>query len=321
MSPFPTHAEELRSLQEHYEYEVARLTARNDDLEKQLADVLVDIITLESENANKHHVDELLFKANARIHELEGVGDQSAARAIEDENAQYTGEGVLKVVPHEKPAAPALRCKCFNEAPYTNPEDGVVYGPGCVNPDHNSVENECSGYNTSCCCYAPAAPITPLAKAGEPGVAHTPASPVSSTGASPSQGDKVEERDGKAAVRCPNCNSDNVDCYDINTLDSGCWKCLSCGLKWDTHGKATTALSVKESLRKYDNGGSLIDLVLEDAVRERATTASVFAEVCECGHDKSEHDRELGCLHWIKPDACTQYQCDCRHFKAKGGST
>jgi ribosomal protein L37AE/L43A len=39
--------------------------------------------------------------------------------------------------------------------------------------------------------------------------------------------------DGKAAPRCPNCSSDNVDCYDINTLNSGCWKCLSCGFKWD----------------------------------------------------------------------------------------
>jgi len=310
MSPLPTHAEELRSLQEHYEYEVARLTARNDDLEKQLADVLVDIITLESENANKHHVDELLFKANARIHELEGVGNQAAARALEAENAQYTGEGNLRVVPYEKPAAPALRCKCFNEAPYTNPEDGVVYGPGCVNPDHNSVENECRGYNTSCCCYAPAAPITPLAKAGEPGVAHTPASPVSSTGASPSQGDKVEERDGKAAVRCPNCSSDNVDCYDINTLDSGCWKCLSCHFKWDDPPKAAPNVS---ALRVA--GKNVDDVVSADSTDGKA------AEVCECGHDKSEHDRELGCLHWIKPDACTQYQCDCRHFKAKGGST
>ena len=40
-----------------------------------------------------------------------------------------------------------------------------------------------------------------------------------------------------APKRCPNCSSDNVDCYDINTLNSGCWKCLSCGLKWDDHGK------------------------------------------------------------------------------------
>ena len=157
-------------------------------------------IELDLKNAWENKCKELeaqLAAANARIAELTSpVGDQSAARAIEDENAQYTGEGNLRVVPtfgvpllpedgiatvivDDKPAAPALRCKCFNDVAFTNPDDGNTYGPGCVNPDHARVENECRGYNTSCCCYAPAAPITPLAKAGEPGVAHTPASPVS----------------------------------------------------------------------------------------------------------------------------------------------
>ena len=41
------------------------------DLEAQMADVLADIVDLEKENANKRHSDELLFKANARIAELE----------------------------------------------------------------------------------------------------------------------------------------------------------------------------------------------------------------------------------------------------------
>jgi hypothetical protein len=40
-------------------------------LEQQLAAATARIKDLESENANKRHVDELLFKANARIAELE----------------------------------------------------------------------------------------------------------------------------------------------------------------------------------------------------------------------------------------------------------
>ena len=45
--------------------------ARIHELEAQLSDVLADIVDLEKENANKRHVDELLFKANERIAELE----------------------------------------------------------------------------------------------------------------------------------------------------------------------------------------------------------------------------------------------------------
>lgn len=253
-----------------------------------------------------------LAAANARIAELTSpVGDQSAARALEAENAQYTGEGNLRVVPYEKPAAPAPRCKCYNEVAYTNPDDGIVYGPGCVNPDHDGVENECCGYKKSCCCYAPAAPITPLAKAGEPGVAHTPASPVSSTGASPSQGDKVEERDGKAAVRCPNCSSDNVDCYDINTLDSGCWKCLSCHFKWDDPPKAAPNVS---ALRVA--GKNVDDVVSADSTDGKA------AEVCECGHPKSIHHDDYDIEPTEMGTECMITGCRCmefKEFKAKGG--
>jgi hypothetical protein len=42
-----------------------------EDTKKQLEAANARIVDLESENANKRHVDELLFKANARIAELE----------------------------------------------------------------------------------------------------------------------------------------------------------------------------------------------------------------------------------------------------------
>ena len=45
--------------------------SREAELEEQLAAATARIVDLESENANKRHVDELLFKANARIAELE----------------------------------------------------------------------------------------------------------------------------------------------------------------------------------------------------------------------------------------------------------
>lgn len=45
--------------------------------------------------------------------------------------------------------------------------------------------------------------------------------------------DVTVKGDGKGERACPKCKSVTIECYDIQTLDHGNWKCNSCGHKWD----------------------------------------------------------------------------------------
>jgi hypothetical protein len=56
-------------------------------LQEQLAAAHARIVDLESENANKHRVDELLFKANARIASLEDTVNKAGILLKRDEAA------------------------------------------------------------------------------------------------------------------------------------------------------------------------------------------------------------------------------------------
>ena len=184
--------------------QIERLTARNDDLEAQLDmhDLRIPVEKLIVDGLHavldiygtgrgskladkmadriKQIVDDVgkLKDATPPANEKGAVGDQSAARALEAENAQYTGEGNLRVVPYEKPAAPAPQ-----PDPFVCLECGEEFDTRAAWRTHLTNRHEVEPDEP-----APAAPITPLAKAGEPGVAHTPASPAHQPGQVPRKG-------------------------------------------------------------------------------------------------------------------------------------
>jgi len=147
---------------------------------------------------------------------------------------QFTGEGNLRVVSYDVPRMPDGSCRCPWCA-FTCSTDGMLRAHvKCHDKPATAAKVGDLARRMNAWFDAPkvakAAPIAPLSKTRNPGVAHTPASTVSSAAATPPVGSQVEERDGKAAVgatcRCGHSFEDHKhfegDFYHGSCMAKGC---------------------------------------------------------------------------------------------------